>query len=156
MVDPIVSTGRAIAGAAIGARNRRRGNASNVVLVAEAVPRQIEGYRLRCTVNNGSPVGISDIAIRVSMNDGELDLGSGISRDAVLHARRALPAGDALEVEFPHVVRFGERTFDVGADVGAGFSATLFWRDDAGKRWCRTDGGFAKRCRAQDYPAVPR
>ena len=133
---------------------RRRGNASNVVLVTDTRPRSLDGYRIVCTVFNRSSIGISDAlsVIRLRMQGGELERDGEISIGAVIFAYRAIAGGDSAHLVFPHVVRLAEATFDTQAERGPGYSATLFWRDEAGKRWQRRDGGRATACRTRDFP----
>ncbi len=84
---------------------------------------------------------VSELAVRIEMQTGELDDGGTTTTTAVRRARRALGTNDSIELKFPHIARFDASTFDTDAEGRPGYTATLFWRDEAGKRWQRTGGG---------------
>lgn len=126
-----------------------------MVLVTDARPRRLDGYQIVCTVFNRSGVGISNVTVQLRMQSGELERNGETSTEAVVFAHHAVAGGDSMEVEFPHTVRLGEATFDPHAEGGPGYSATLYWRDEFGRRWRRRDGGHATSCRAKDFPARP-
>lgn len=154
LVDPVsaVGAGHSIIDAARTSRARKRGNASNVVLVTDARPRRLDGYRIVCTVFSRSSVGISNVVVQLRMQSGELERDGETSTEAVAFAHHAAAGGDSMELEFPHIVRLGEATFDPQAERGPGYSAILYWCDESGRR---RDGGSATSCRPRDFPARP-
>lgn len=104
-------------------------------------------------MENRSASGIAEVAVHLRMQaGGDLELGGRRSREATVFARRALAGNASATLRFPHVARLPLPSFDTEADRGPGFETTVYWRDDDGKRWKRTDGGRAVSCRARDYP----
>lgn len=106
-----------------------------------------------CEVQNKSSVGISEVAITLKVRIGKLELDGVVSKKSTVFSQRAIAGGESHTLEFPHVVRFGLGSFDIDSDQGSGYAATLYWRDEAGKRWRRTNGDRAKACRARDFPS---
>lgn len=155
MIDPVgaFAAGNAAAGQARNTRSTRRGHASNVVLLIETRPRALAGYEIVGIVTNDSMIGIADVSIHVRMlAGGDLRLGNRTVTEARHFARRALPAGRTMELKFPHIARLPEASWDLDDDRGPGYVETLYWRDADAKRWQRTSGGTATRCRARDFP----
>jgi hypothetical protein len=136
-------------------RTTRKGNASNVVLITELKPRTLDGYELVCDVLNFSPFGISNVAVGIRMLLGELTHEDKVETHHTAFATQAIPTGHTLSMRFPHIVRLGRATFDTEKDRGAGYTATLYWRNERGKHWLRTDGERAKPCKSRDFPSRP-
>jgi hypothetical protein len=155
LVDPVgaFAAGNAAAGRARNARSTRRGHASNVVLLIAPRPRALAGYEIVGIVTNDSTIGIADVSIHLRMlAGGDLRLGNRTMTEARHFARRALAAGRTMEVKFPYIARLPEASWDLADDRGPGYVETLYWRDADAKRWKRTAGGAATRCRAKDFP----
>lgn len=108
---------------------------------------------MTCSIENRSSTGIVEVSIRLRIHaGGDLEHGGKRTSEATRFAPQAVAANAAFSVRFPHVVRLPLESFDTESDRGPGFTATVYWRDDSGKRWKRTDGGRAVACRARDYP----
>lgn len=155
MIDPVgaFAAGSAAAGQSRNVRSTRRGHASNVVLLIETRPRALAGYEIVGIVTNDSMIGIADVSFQVRMlPGGELRLGKRTVSEARHFARRALAAGRTMELKLPHIARLPEASWDLDYDRGPGYIGTLYWRDADAKRWQRTAGGAATRCRARDFP----
>lgn len=138
--------GRASAG-----RAARRLNASNVIQITEARPRKMDGYKLVTTVENASPAGVSGVAVEVRITGkGHLELGGQREPSAVRFGGRAIAGGSSLRLEFPHVARLPEASYELDSD-DPGYQVRLYWRDASGKRWRRIGDGTATPCRARDF-----
>jgi hypothetical protein len=112
----------------------------------------MDGYEVKCFVENRSSAGIADVAVCLRVHaGGDLELDGDRTRCATRFARQAVAANAVVSIRFPHVARLPLGSFDTDADLGPGLTATVFWRDDDGKRWKRTDGGRAVGCRTRDY-----
>jgi hypothetical protein len=115
----------------------------------------MDGYEVTCSVENRSSSGIAEVAVRLRIHSGgDMECDGERTSEATVFARQAVAATAAIRIHVPHIVRFPLGSFSTDADRGTGFSATVYWRDDDGRRWKRTDGGRAIACRARDYPAL--
>jgi hypothetical protein len=113
----------------------------------------MDGYEVTCSVENRAATGIAEVVVHLRIHaGGDLVLNDAHSREATVFARQALAGNASMRLRFPHIVRLPLESFDTAADRGPGFAATVYWRDDDGKRWKRTGGGRAVTCRQRDYP----
>jgi len=154
LFEPIgaVSAGASIANSTRGERRRRQGNASNVVFVRAATPRPLHGYELTFEIDNHSAIGISAVAVRVKMINGQLELDGVITSAHTAFAQQAIPSGGHVTLALTHIARLDPRFFAVDDQGHDGYSATLFWRDESGRGWRRTDAAAARSCPAREYP----
>lgn len=130
----------------------RKGNASNVVIVTTLTPRQSGGYAMTCEVHNASPNGIADIAVRVKMESGHLELNGEVITEATAFARNAVVGRGSTKLALPHTVRLSSTTFDIEEDHASSITATLYWSDESGKTWMRIGPGRAKRSKLKEQP----
>ena len=135
-------------------RRQGRSNASSVVILAISRPRQFDGYEIEYQIENRSPIGISEVSLFVSIG-GEMELGGQASTSATVCIEQAIAAGSEYAGTLPHLVRFIEGSFDLDGER-EGVTATLFWKDELGRRWCRTGGCAPERCSPTRFPAYPQ
>ncbi len=151
MVDPF-GAAATFGTAARSERIRRKGNASNVILVTTLKPRTRGGYQFEFEIRNRSPVGISAVVVLVEMTSGELELSGKRLTHFTTRAGRAIASGDEIAVTSPHVARFPAAFFDADDGSSRGYVATLYWKDEVGKTWRRCGDDGAERCSAKEHP----
>jgi hypothetical protein len=124
------------------------------VLITGLKPKKLDGYELSCDIVNNSPLGISDVAVAIRMMVGQVEYQGVVETQHTAFARHAVPSGHTLSMRLTPTIRLGRATFDTSTDRGSGYSATLYWRNETGKQWSRTDGERAKPCKSRDFPSA--